>query len=58
MYQTVYESQKAHYENLLEKMNTGLSKLKESTDSVEILRQELSVKEREIKEANQNADLV
>ena len=58
MYQTVYESQRGYYENLLQKMNTGLSKLKESADSVEILRQELSVKEREIEEANQNADLV
>ena len=58
MYQSLYEAQKMMYENLLYKMNTGLSKLKEAADSVEILRQELSLKEREIEEANKNADLV
>ncbi len=58
MYQKLYESKKTIYENLLLKMNTGLNKLKEAADSVELLRQELSIKEKEIDEANQKATLV
>jgi dynein heavy chain len=58
MYRSLYESQRLIYENLLVKMNTGLNKLKEAADSVEILREELSVKEREIDEASHKAVLV
>ncbi len=39
-------------------MNTGLNTLKEDAYSVEILREELSVKEREIDEASRKAALV
>ena len=58
MYQILYDSQKRLYESLLVKMNTGLNKLKEATNSLEILSVELSLKEKECDEANRKAALV
>ena len=43
---------------LAERMNTGLSKLVEATKSVNVLSQELVVKEKELEVASKKADVV
>ncbi|XP_046898543.1 dynein axonemal heavy chain 5 isoform X2 [Hypomesus transpacificus] len=57
-YKTIYRERQAQVQTLANRMNTGLQKLKEASQSVAGLSMELEVKEKELQIANDKADMV
>ncbi|XP_074653701.1 dynein axonemal heavy chain 8-like [Tubulanus polymorphus] len=57
-YKTIYGLKYSEIGELAERMNTGLAKLLEASESVELLSKELVVKEKELAVANKKADAV
>ena len=57
-YKTIYDSKRSEIGRLAERMNTGLMKLIEATESVNELSRELAVKEKELYVASMKADKV
>ncbi|XP_067093621.1 dynein axonemal heavy chain 5 [Osmerus mordax] len=57
-YKTIYRERRAQVQTLANRMNTGLQKLKEASQSVAGLSLELEVKEKELQIANDKADMV
>lgn len=57
-YKTVYKEKHEHIDELASRMNTGLEKLIEASESVDQLSKELIVKEKELAVANVKADKV
>ena len=57
-YKTIYAVQHASIGDLAHRMNTGLDKLIEATQSVDQLSKDLVIKEKELAVANKKADQV
>lgn len=57
-YKTIYSEKKAQIGELADRMNTGLQKLVEASESVASLSKDLAIKEKELEVASAKADLV
>ena len=57
-YKDIYTQQKAELNKLTDRMNTGLDKLLEASESVSVLSKELAVKEKELEVASVEAEKV
>lgn len=57
-YKATYDAQKSEIGQLANRMNTGLMKLVEATEAINVLAQELAIKEKDLEVASKKADEV